>query len=61
METELVDNIANEAICQLQFYENFYIAHKKINNLLLIPFSTTNIGLIAIHVYWLLKFEQICS
>ena len=30
MKTELVNNIANEAIYQLQYYKNLYLAHKKI-------------------------------
>ena len=29
MKTELVNNIANEAIYQLQYYKNLYLAQKK--------------------------------
>ena len=36
MKTELVNNIANEAIYQLQYYKIIYLAHKKINKILLI-------------------------
>ena len=55
MKTELVNNIANEAIYQLQYYKNLYIAHKKIDKILLIFFSTTIICLITFHVYYYLK------
>ena len=56
MKTELVNNIANEAIYQLRYYKNLYLAHKKINKILLILFSTIIICLIAFHVYYYLKF-----
>ena len=36
MRTELVNNIANEAIYQLQYYKSLYLAHRKINKILLI-------------------------
>ena len=55
MKTELVNDIANEATYQLQYYKILYIAHKKINKILLIFFSTIIICLIAIHVYYFLK------
>ena len=51
MKTELINNIANEAICQLQYYKNLYLALERINKLLLILFSTKNMRLIAFHVY----------
>ena len=54
MKTELVNNIANEAI-YLQYFKNLYLAHKKINKILLILFSTLIICLIVIHVYYYLK------
>ena len=55
MKTELVNNIANEAIYQLKYYKNLYLAHKKINKILLIIFITIIICLIAFHVYYYLK------
>ena len=56
MKTELVNNIANEAIYQLQYYKKLYLAHKKINKIILLFFSTITICLIAFHVYYYLKF-----
>ena len=56
MKTELVNNIANQGIYQLQYYKNLYFAHKMINKIFLILFSTINICLIAILVYYYLKF-----
>ena len=56
MRTEVVNNIANEAIYQLQYYKNLYLTHKKINKILLILFITLTICLIAFHVYYYLKF-----
>ena len=38
MKTEIVDK--NEAIYQLQYYNKVYLAHKKVNKLFLILFST---------------------
>ena len=38
MKTELVNNIANEAIYQLQYYKKLYLAHKKITKILLLSF-----------------------
>ena len=51
METELVNNIANEAIYQLQYYKKLYLTHKKIIKILLILFTTIIICLITFHVY----------
>ena len=51
METELVNNLANEAINQLQCYKILYLTHKKVNNFLLIIFTTIIICLITFHVY----------
>ena len=56
MKTELVNNIANEAIYQLEYYKNLYLVHKKVNKLLLIIISTLFICLIAFLVYYYLKF-----
>ena len=36
MKTELVNNIANEAIYQLQYYKKLYLTHKKVKKILLI-------------------------
>ena len=51
MRTELVNNIANEAIYQLEYYKNLYLVYKKINKILLILISTLIICLIAFLVY----------
>ena len=56
MKTELVNNIANEAIYQLQYYKNLYLTHKKINKIFLIVFITLIICLRAFLVYYYLKF-----
>ena len=56
MKTELGNNISNEAIYQLQYYEKLYLTHKKINKVLLILFITIFICLIVFHVYCYLKF-----
>ena len=56
MTTELVNNIANEAIYQLEYYKNLYLVHKKVNKILLIIISTLFICLIAFLVYYYLKF-----
>ena len=56
MKTELVNNTTNEALYQLQYYKNLYLAHKKINKNLLILLSAIIICLIVIHVYFCLKF-----
>ena len=47
MRTEIVNNIANEAIYQLQYYKKLYLAHKKVNKIFLILFTTIIICLIA--------------
>ena len=56
MKTECFNNIANEAIYKLQYYKILYLAHKKINEMILILLSTITVYLIAIHVYCYLKF-----
>ena len=56
MKTEVVNKIANEAIYQLQYYQNLYLAHKKIIKILLIVFTTIIICLIASHVFYYSKF-----
>ena len=52
MKTELVNNIANEANYQLQYYKDLYLAHKKILKKLLRVLSTKIICLIVIHIYY---------
>ena len=49
--TELVNIIANEAIYQLQNYENLYVVLRKFNKRFLVPFSATIFCLVAIHIY----------
>ena len=56
MKTEIVNNMANEAIYQLQYYKNLYLTHKKINKIFLILFITIITCLIAFLVYYNLKF-----
>ena len=56
MKTELVNDIANEAIYQLQYYKILYHSHKKINKMFLILLITIFICLIAFLVYYYLKF-----
>ena len=56
MKTEIVSNIAKEAIYELKYYKNLYLAHKKINKIFLILFATIFICLIAFLVYYYLKF-----
>ena len=52
MKTELANNIANEAIYQLQYYKKLNLAHKKINKIFLIVFTTIFFCLIAFLVYY---------
>ena len=56
MKTNLVNNIANEAKYQLQYYKNVYLTHKKIDKMSLIHFSTIIICLIEFHVCYYLNF-----
>ena len=56
MRTEVVNNLADEAIYQLQYYKNLYLTHKKIIKLVLILLITIIICLIAFLVYYYLKF-----
>ena len=56
MKTEVVNNIANEAIYQLQYYKKLYLTQKKINKIFLLLFTTIFICLIAFLVYYYLKF-----
>ena len=56
MKTEIVNNIANEAIYQLENYKNLYLVHEKVNKILLIIISTLFICLITFLVYYYLKF-----
>ena len=51
METEIIINKAKEAIYQVKYYKNLYLAHKKINKILLLIISTINNCLIAFHVF----------
>ena len=55
MKTENVNNIANEAIYQLKYYKNLYLAHKKINKIFLILFITIIFCLIAFLVCYYSK------
>ena len=55
MKTEIVNNIANEAIYQLKYYKVLYHTHKKINKIFLILFITIIICLIAFLVYYYSK------
>ena len=50
MRTELVNEIANEALCHLQFYKVLYFVHKNIDKIILVIFSKIIICLIVIHV-----------
>ena len=56
MRTEIVNNLANEAVYQLEYYKNLYLVHKKVNKILLIIISTLFICLIAFLVYYYIKF-----
>ena len=56
MRTEVVNNLADEAIYQLEYSKNLYLVHKKINKILLIIISTIFICLIVILAYYCLKF-----
>ena len=56
MRTEVVNDIANEAIYQFQYYKKLYLTHKKINKIFLILFITLLICLIVFLVYYNLKF-----
>ena len=53
---ELVDNIANEAIYQLQCCKILYLTHKNMNKIFLVIFATKFICLITFHVLCYLKF-----
>ena len=53
METEIIINKAKEAIYQVKYYKNLYLAHKKINKILLLIISTINNCLIAFHVFFI--------
>ena len=50
MRTELVNNLANEAIYQLEYYKKLYLTHKKINKIFLILFTIIIICLLAFPV-----------
>ena len=56
MRTEVVNNLANEAIYQLKYYKSLYLIHKKVNKIFLILFTTIFICLIVFLVYYYLKF-----
>ena len=56
MKTETVNNIAKEAIYQLEYFKKLYLAHKKINKMLLILFITIIICLIVFLVNYYLNF-----
>ena len=56
MKTELVNNLADEAIYQLEYYKNLYLVYKKNNKILLILLITIFICLIVFLAYYYLKF-----
>ena len=56
MRTEVVNNLADEAIYQLQYYRKLYLVYKKINKILLILLITIIICFIVILAYYYLKF-----
>ena len=56
MKTELINNLADEAIYQLEYYKNLYLVHKKLNKILLLIISILFICLITFLVYYYLKF-----
>ena len=55
MKTKFANNLANEAIYQLQYYKKLYLAHKKINKTLLILLVPIIVCLIAFLVYYYSK------
>ena len=55
MRTEVVNNLADEAIYQIQYYKKLNLTHKKLK-IFLILFSNLFICLIAFLVYYYLKF-----
>ena len=52
MKTEIINNIANEAVYQLKYYKKLYLAYKKNTKILLKISSKIIICLIAFHVYY---------
>ena len=56
MKTEVVNNLAAEAIYQLEYCKNLYLVLEKVNKILLIIISTLFICLIVILAYYCLKF-----
>ena len=56
MRIEIVNNLANEAIYQLEFYKKLYLTHKRINKIFLILFTIIIICLIAFLVHYYSKF-----
>ena len=52
MRTEVVNNLADEAIYQLKYYKNLYLTYKKVKKIFLILFTTIIICLIAFLVYY---------
>ena len=56
MRTEVVNNLANEAIYQLKYYKNLYLIHKKVDKIFLILFNLIFICLIVFLVHYYLKF-----
>ena len=55
MRTEVVNNLADEAIYQLKYYKNLYLTYKNGNKIFLILFTTIIICLIAFLLYYYSK------
>ena len=51
MKTEIIDNLANEAIYQVKNNEYLYFTHKKIKKILLIVVCIKFNNLIVLHQY----------
>ena len=56
MKTEFVNNIAKEAIYQLQYDKKINLAHENTNKLILMLFSTKIVCLKATQVQFFVKF-----
>ena len=52
MRTEVVNNIANEAIYRIQYYKSLYLTHKKIFKIKIMSFTIIITVLIAFLVYY---------
>ena len=56
MRTEVVKNIANEAIYRIQYYKSLHLTHKKINKIIFISFTIMITFLIEFLVCYYLRF-----